>query len=132
MTRIRFGLDAAVGVVPGVGDLVGALLGLPILVYGLRKRLPFPVLLLMTVNVLLDVVLGSVPVAGDVFDVAWKVHRKNLLLARHPESISAVLQEARWKLAALVAALFILSVSLLTLLLWIFEITLAWVANSPF
>jgi len=130
-TRVRFGLDAILGVVPGLGDVAGALLGLPILVSGIKRRLPFSVLLLMTVNVLLDVVIGSIPIAGDLFDVAWKVHRKNLLLLERPEEMTEVLREARWKLVGLIGALFILVVSLLTLVAWIFEVTLGWVADAP-
>lgn len=85
----------------------------------------------MTVNVLLDVVIGSIPIAGDLFDVAWKVHRKNLLLLERPEEMTEVLREARWKLVGLLGALFILVVSLLTLLAWIFEVMLGWVAGAP-
>ena len=79
------------------------------------------VILAMAANALLDAVVGSIPVLGNLFDLFWKSHQKNLLLLQEPESLTAVLREAWWKLAGLVAVvalLLILSVYLVVVLLW--------------
>jgi hypothetical protein len=117
-TNIRFGLDVILGLAPIVGDFAGALCGLPLLVAGLRRRLPLRVLLMMTVNVLLDAVMGSLPVLGDLFDIAWKSHRKNLQLLQDPSSLSQVLGEAKMKMGALIGIVGLLLVALAGLLVF--------------
>jgi hypothetical protein len=71
-TRIGFGLDALVGLVPGVGDLVGAAMSGYILYVAAQGGEPFSVIGRMLANVAADTLLGAVPVIGDLFDVAWK------------------------------------------------------------
>ena len=115
-TNIRFGLDVILGLVPVVGDFAGLLCGLPLLVVALRRRLALKVLLVMTLNVLLDAVMGSIPVIGDVFDIAWKSHRKNLQLLQNPTALPQVLGEARAKIGALIGIVLLLVVLLAGLL----------------
>jgi hypothetical protein len=117
-TNIRFGLDVILGLVPVVGDVAGLVCGVPVLVSGLRRRVPVSVLLVMTLNVLLDAVVGSIPVLGNVFDIAWRAHRKNLQLVREPSSLPLVLREVRWKLGALIGIVVLLAVLLAGLLLF--------------
>jgi hypothetical protein len=83
-TRIRIGLDPILGLVPGLGDAAGALLGATILVEALRRRVPRATLVRVVGNIIVDTVAGAVPVIGDVFDWVWKSNRRNLqLLERH-------------------------------------------------
>jgi hypothetical protein len=83
-TRFRFGLDPLIGLIPGLGDAVGALLGLGLLVEGVRRRVPRVTLLRMAANLTVDALAGTIPVAGDVFDFFWKANSRNLaLLERH-------------------------------------------------
>jgi hypothetical protein len=131
-TDIRFGLDVILGMAPVVGDFAGLLCGLPLLVAGIRRRVSFPVLLVMTLNVLLDAVMGSIPLLGDLFDVAWKSHRKNLQLLQNPRSLPLVLSEARIKLGALIGIVALLMVLLAGLLVfairtWIYLLGWSWV-----
>jgi len=83
-TPIRFGLDAILGLVPGLGDLASpAYTGL-ILLEGLRRRLPVVVQARMVLNAAIDMGIGLVPILGDIADVAWKANLRNLsLLERH-------------------------------------------------
>ena len=82
--RVRIGLDPIAGLLPGIGDLVSPLFTIGILWQSRDLTLPRVVQLRMLLNVLIDTVLGTVPVAGDLFDVAWKANDRNYaLLERH-------------------------------------------------
>ena len=83
-TNIRFGLDAVIGLVPGVGDLAGAAIAGYIVLAAARQGASAALLARMLLNVAIDTVVGSVPVLGDLFDVAWRANTKNVaLLERH-------------------------------------------------
>ena len=79
-TRIGVGLDALVGLVPGIGDTLGSALSTVIVRDAVRARVPMVVLARMGLNLLLDAVLGLVPGIGDLLDVAHRANRKNLRL----------------------------------------------------
>jgi hypothetical protein len=83
-TRVRFGLDGIIGLVPGLGDFVAPVFTGLLLVTALRMRVPAVVQARMVLNAALDMVLGLVPVLGDLVDIAWKANLRNLaLLERH-------------------------------------------------
>jgi uncharacterized protein DUF4112 len=83
-TRIRFGWDAIIGVIPWAGDLVTALMAGAIIIEAHRMRVPRVVQLRMLLNVGIDLAIGLVPFAGDVADVFWKSNTKNMaMLERH-------------------------------------------------
>ena len=83
-TSIRFGLDAIVGLIPGLGDMASPIYTALILLEGLRRRVPAVVQARMVLNAALDMGIGLVPVLGDLADVAWKANLRNLaLLERH-------------------------------------------------
>ena len=83
-TSVRFGLDAIVGVIPGLGDLASPLYTALILLEGLRLRVPAVVQARMVLNAALDMGVGLVPILGDIADVAWKANLRNVaLLERH-------------------------------------------------
>lgn len=82
-TRIRIGLDPIAGLVPGIGDLVSPLFTIGILWQSRDLNIPRIVQMRMLFNVLIDVVVGVVPIAGDLFDVAWKANDKNYALLEH-------------------------------------------------
>lgn len=83
-TRLRFGLDPILGLLPGIGDLASPLFTILILWHGVAARLPKVVLARMVLNAAIDAALGAIPIVGDVFDFAWKANDWNLaLLERH-------------------------------------------------
>ena len=85
-TRVGLGLDAVIGLVPGIGDMVGSALSGVIVRDAVRARVPMAVLARMGLNLLLDALLGLVPGVGDLLDVAHRANRKNLrLLLREVE-----------------------------------------------
>lgn len=77
-TRIRFGADSVFGLIPLVGDAGGALVGLYIVNEARRLGLPPAKLTRMLGNIAADSIVGSVPLAGDVFDLFFKSHRRNV------------------------------------------------------
>jgi hypothetical protein len=79
-TRIGIGLDAVIGLVPGIGDAVGSALSSIIVRDAVRARVPMVVLARMGLNLVVDALLGLVPGLGDVLDVAHRANRKNLHL----------------------------------------------------
>jgi len=81
--RKKVGLDAMTGLVPGLGDAVGAALSAWIIIGGLRHRVPARKILRMIVNVLVDLGLGSVPVIGDVFDAFFHQNTSNVQILLH-------------------------------------------------
>ena len=89
----RFGLDAVVGLIPGIGDTGTALVSFYILAAAVRHRVPKITLLRMGLNIGIDYVLGSLPVVGDIADAWWKSNQKNVALLRKRATVSA--EEAR-------------------------------------
>jgi hypothetical protein len=81
-TRIRFGLDGVVGLIPGVGDAVTGALAAYLAVRARDLGLPASVILRMAANVGIDLAVGSIPVAGDLFDVGFKANRRNVELMK--------------------------------------------------
>jgi len=89
-TGRRIGLDAIIGLVPGLGDIVAGGLGLLIVARAVQRGLPTIVLARMLTNVALDFAIGSVPIIGDAFDLWYKSHARNVaLLRRHADNPSA-------------------------------------------
>ena len=83
-TSIRLGLDSIIGLFPAGGDAIGAALSSIIVLTALRQGVPKPVIWRMVGNVAIDTLVGSVPLLGDLFDVAWKANSKNAeLLAQY-------------------------------------------------
>jgi Domain of unknown function (DUF4112) len=125
-TKFRFGIDGIIGLVPGLGDVIAGLLSLIIPIAAWIRGVPYITLLRMTVNIGIGVLVGSIPIVGDVFDIAFKPNRRNYqLLQRH-------LGEPRrhtWKdwvfLATVICALGIVFAIPIIVVIWLF----AWVIH---
>lgn len=79
-TQIRFGLDGLIGLIPGVGDALGAIISSHILTQAAHMGAPKSLLLKMAFNIGLDAILGVIPVLGDVSDFIWKANQRNVKL----------------------------------------------------
>ena len=89
-TGRRIGLDAVIGLVPGLGDVLSGGLGLIVVLRGVQRGLPSIVVARMLANVALDFVIGAIPVIGDAFDLWYKSNARNIgLLRRYAESPNA-------------------------------------------
>ena len=104
-TRYRIGIESIFGLLPGVGDLAGGAFSLYILLQAARMGVPRPLLLRMATNLAVDVVVGAVPVLGDLFDAGFKANMRNLaLLERHVDRPVASTRSSR-RFAMLLAVL---------------------------
>jgi hypothetical protein len=95
-TGIRFGADAVLGLIPGLGDVAGAALAGYLVILAQRLGAPRAVVLRMLGNVAVDTIGGTVPLIGDLFDVAYKSNLRNLaLLERAIERPAATKRTSR-------------------------------------
>jgi hypothetical protein len=76
--RWSIGLDAVVGLIPGFGDMVGALVSMLIVLRAVQAGIPRVAVARMMANIAIDSLLGAIPIAGDVFDLAFKSNQRNL------------------------------------------------------
>jgi hypothetical protein len=90
-TSWKIGFDPIIGLIPGIGDLIGAVVSGYIIMEAVRADVPAVTLVRMMVNVGIDTLLGAVPAVGDVFDAAWKSNTMNVaLLERHVAGIESL------------------------------------------
>src|SRR4051812_31691944 len=82
-TNIRYGFDAMIGLIPGIGDAVTTAMSLYIVHEARQLGAPRHVIARMLANVALDGVVGAVPFLGDAFDVMWRANRRNMALLRN-------------------------------------------------
>jgi hypothetical protein len=81
-TNIRFGIDAMIGLVPGIGDAITTAMSLYIVHEARQLGAPRHLIARMLANVALDGLVGAVPLLGDAFDVMWRANRRNMALLR--------------------------------------------------
>jgi len=122
-TRRRIGMDPLLGFLPGLGDWVALVISLDLLFSAARIGAGAAVLVRMTGNLVLDAIVGMVPLLGDVFDFGWKANRRNLALlealARDREDTR---KRSRWLIGAILAA----AVILVALGIWLGWRVLRW------
>jgi hypothetical protein len=111
---VRVGLDPIIGLLPGFGDLAGAVLAAVVLVEAVRRRVSRFTLGRIGYNIALDALLGAVPLVGDVFDAVWKANLRNVvLIERHQARPGEARQADRLFVVALSGSLFLLGVVLM-------------------
>lgn len=79
-TSYRIGVDPLLGLFPGVGDWLSSIISVYMLFLALLLGLPVAALTRMAGNLLLDLLLGMLPVVGDIFDFGYKANARNLHL----------------------------------------------------
>jgi len=115
-TNYRVGLDPILGLFPGGGDFVAMVFSAYMIVTAAKMGVPREKLMQMVSNVIVDTFAGSVPVVGDLFDVAWKSNIKNLeLLDEHMGSPQPGKAADWWFVGALLAGLFIIMLLIISL-----------------
>jgi hypothetical protein len=123
-TPIRIGLDGLIGLIPGLGDILAGIASFVLILAAWIRGVPWVTLVRMMVNLGLEVVIGSIPLFGDIFDIAWKANRRNYKLMmrhldephRHTWKDYAFLLSLVGGVLAILAAPFVV---LLVILVWI-------------
>lgn len=83
-TKFRLGLDPIIGLIPGAGDLISTIMSAYVIYMAASFQLPSNVMAQMMFNLLLESIVGSIPLVGDWFDAAFKANLRNLdLLEQH-------------------------------------------------
>jgi len=131
-TQITVGLDSILGLLPIGGDVATGIIQVGIVLMALyRYRVPRPVAARMAANVLLDVVVGAIPLLGDAFDVAFKANTRNLQLLKQvvteqqeqpAKAITASRASTLYLIgigAALVIVLVLVAIGFVTLVGWL-------------
>ena len=109
--NFRIGVDALLGLIPGIGDAIGVLVSSYILREAAQLGAPKTVLFRMAFNVVVEGVIGMIPLAGDVFDAAWKANQRNVRL------LGAYLDNPRKTTSASTGFVFVLAVVVIGLLI---------------
>lgn len=129
-TKWRFGLDALFGLVPGLGDIAGALVGVYALRVARNLRAPGEIQLHMLTNIALDALVGMIPVLGDIFDFAFQAQSRNLdLLERWVASPTRQVKRSRWGLILIPLAIVLVFATLTALGIWMLFILFHWLAT---
>ena len=117
------GVDPLLGLLlPGVGDLIGTLLGSSLVASAVRRRLPVAVIARMVANLAIDAAVGAVPLLGDVFDFGFRANRKNLtLLTERADTRKATAKDWAYLLGALA-----LLITVLVAVVWVGYRVAAW------
>lgn len=119
-TKLTFGLDPVIGLIPGVGDLVGPIFGLVVLTHAWKMRVPKIIMARMAVNAGLDALLGIIPLIGDSVDLFWKANQSNVaLLEKHAYQRRAVSTADRIFVGAVVVVLLLLLLLPIAIVIWI-------------
>lgn len=112
-TQVRFGFDAVLGVVPGIGDAAGLAASTVVVVQAVRLGARGWTVVRMLALVLLDAVIGSIPALGTVADVVLKANTRNLsLLERHLDDADRAAVASRRSILATVALVVVIQVVL--------------------
>jgi len=120
-TSRRIGVEPVIGLIPGVGDLVSAVVGVWLIIEATRFRLPAVVVTRMVLNTLVDLVVGVVPVLGDLFDFAFKSNTRNAaLFRRYAADPTASTREHKAVLLGAVVALIGIGWLVVALIGWLF------------
>lgn len=97
-TNRRFGLDPLIGLIPGAGDVVGAVLSLWVVAEAARLGAPRALIWRMLGNVAVEAVVGIIPLVGDLFDFVWKANSRNrdMLAAYIDQQLTPERPPANW------------------------------------
>jgi hypothetical protein len=125
-TQFRFGLDGIIGLVPGLGDVLAGVLSLAIPFAAWVRGVPYVTLVRMAANLGIGVLVGSIPLLGDLFDIVWKANRRNYRLLQRSLATPRLHNWRDWAfLLFLAAALGLVFAIPLALVVWF----LAWLAR---
>src|SRR5699024_10373186 len=114
------GIDPIISLIPGAGDWLGGALSSYFILLGVRAGVPGSILLRMGFNVLIDILIGSIPLFGDAFDFAWKANKRNAeLIKRYQRDANSTEKQSKVILWLIAAILILVIIALLIVIGWI-------------
>jgi Domain of unknown function (DUF4112) len=133
-TNWRFGIDPLLGLIPGLGDIAGAMFAIWSVVLARKLGAPRIIQAQMLTNIALDMVGGAVPIVGDLFDMAFKAHARNrLLLDAWLETPDAAAQTAHKQIVRkpvlLLIAIAVVGLAAAALTLWLAVLAFGWLMS---
>ena len=127
-TRIYLGLDPLLGLIPGLGNILANLLGTVILILTARLQVLQIVIARMRLNLLINGVVGAIPIAGDLFSIWFRSHARNAeLLRRAASQPHRETQQARLYVAGIIGGTIVLLLAIAAVL-WI--VVKLWTATT--
>jgi Domain of unknown function (DUF4112) len=122
-TKQKIGLDPIIGLVPGGGDTLSMVLSSYIIIEASLLGLPKATLLKMVSNILIDAIVGTVPVVGDLFDVVSKANTRNLkLLDAHVDNPNFKAKLDKWFVLLIALMLFLIVATFAAIITLIFSL----------
>jgi hypothetical protein len=107
-TSWKIGFDPIIGLIPGIGDLISAVVSGYIILEAARAEIPTLTLAKMLGNVGIDTLVGAVPALGDVFDAAWKSNTRNVVLLERHLAVAAPPAREKRAFGRMILALIVL------------------------
>jgi Domain of unknown function (DUF4112) len=118
-TSLYLGLDPLIGLIPGIGDVLANLIGTVILGMAARLEVPRIVITRMSLNLLINGVVGAVPILGDLFSVWFRSNSRNADLLRQAATQAARRTHADWTyVGGIVGGTVVLLLGLVAIVLW--------------
>jgi hypothetical protein len=119
-TNFRFGVDSVIGLIPGIGDWAGGLIAIYFPVHAAVVKVPAPVIFRMFLNIIIDILIGSIPLLGDLFDVTWKANVRNVrLMQQYQHDPETTKTHSQWYIWSVVALFILVIILLLLFISWL-------------
>ena len=125
-TRFRFGLDPLIGLIPGLGDFTGLLVSGYMILICARNGASGFLLARMTLNILIDALVGAIPLIGDLFDFTYKANNRNLKLMQQ-HYVEGRYKGGAWKV---VVPILIIIFIVIAALAWCSYKAFTWLVHS--
>jgi len=117
-TNQKVGIDAIIGVIPILGDFIGAVFSTYIMYSGIKMGVSSKVLTKMAANIAIEFIIGWIPIIGDVFDILWKANKRNVELIEDATAEKQVNEKLNY---LIVASLIILILGTILVILGCFS-----------
>jgi len=117
-TKQKFGIDAIVGIIPILGDFIGAIFSVYIMYSGIKMGVSSKIVKKMAANIAIEFIIGSIPIIGDIFDALWKANKRNVELIEE----ATIENQEKYRLNYLIMA------SLIVLILSLILVILGWLS----
>jgi hypothetical protein len=119
--RWRIGLDSVVGLIPGLGDIIGAAIGMVIVMRAVQAGIPRIAIAHMMTNIAIDTLVGAIPFVGDAFDFVYKSNTKNMRIYEEALERRPGVSAGHWGffivlLAGIAAVLWLLATAVMSML----------------